>query len=133
MMRTALDREGRNFLDYVESVARDKGVPDEEEADNNSSSGRGRGHTHTGNDRRQWVEFGTLFEVEDQKRAVVAQAFYHVLSLATKNVIKVKQDGQGGFEPFGTIRLGVEMTAVSDVAVGMLEGLDNDDEDEDMI
>jgi meiotic recombination protein REC8 len=135
MMRTALDREGRNFLDYVESVARDKGVPDEEEASNNSSSGRGGGHAHAGNNARQWVEFGTLFEVEDQKRAVVAQAFYHVLSLATKNVIKIKQDGQGGFEPFGTIRLGVEMAAVGDVAVGMLEGLDDDDEhnNEDMI
>lgn len=128
MMRTALDREGRNFLDYVESVARDKGVPDEEAGNSNSSSSSRRAGS---NNRRQWVEFGALFEVEDQKRAVVAQAFYHVLSLATKNVIKVKQDGQGGFEPFGTIRLGVEMSVVGDVGVGMLEGVDGDEEEDD--
>ncbi|KAK3310883.1 uncharacterized protein B0T15DRAFT_564669 [Chaetomium strumarium] len=91
MMRHALDREGRNFLGYVESIAREKGYPD---IDDENSNGR------------WWVEFDKLFQPEDQKRAVVAQAFYHVLSLATKNVIKVEQNGQGGHEPFGTIHLG---------------------------
>ncbi|KAL2131619.1 hypothetical protein VTI74DRAFT_4803 [Chaetomium olivicolor] len=100
-MRAALDREGRNFLGYVESVARERGSASSRD-DNNSSSSSGS--------RYWWVEFAALFEVEDQKRAVVAQAFYHVLSLATKNVIRVKQDGQGGTEPFGAIRLGVEIT-----------------------
>jgi meiotic recombination protein REC8 len=65
------------------------------------------------------VEFTSLLQAEDQKRAVVAQAFYHVLSLVTKNVIKVQQDGQGGIEPFGVIRLGVEL---SSLAVGEDEG-----------
>ncbi|EAQ89680.1 hypothetical protein CHGG_06299 [Chaetomium globosum CBS 148.51] len=129
MMRTALDREGRNFLDYVESVARDKGVPDEEGVTSSSSS-RSRGAGNAGNNGRQWVEFETLFEVEDQKRAVVAQAFYHVLSLATKNVIKVKQDGQGGLHPFGTIRLGVELPVVGGGSAEVLEGIGGDDDDE---
>jgi meiotic recombination protein REC8 len=92
VMRHALDREGQNFLGYVESIAREKGYPD---GDENSNG-------------RWWVEFEELFQPEDQKRAVVAQAFHHVLLLATKNVIKVKQDGQGGHEPFGAIHLGVE-------------------------
>jgi meiotic recombination protein REC8 len=112
MMRTALDREGRNFLDYVESVARDKGVP-------SSSSDQ-----QDNKNRQQWVEFQALFEPEDQKRAVVAQAFYHVLSLATKNVLRVRQDGQGGNVAFGTIRLGVELSQQAD---------DDDDDDDDMM
>jgi meiotic recombination protein REC8 len=105
-MRTALDREGRNFLDFVESVARKEGHPI---SDNDTND----------NNNRHWVEFTSLLQAEDQKRAVVAQAFHHVLSLATKNVIKVKQDGQGGIEPFGVIRLGVEL---SSLAVGEDEG-----------
>lgn len=108
LMRAALDREGQNFLSYIESVARTKG----------SSS--------PSHDNRYWVKFNALFEPEDQKRAVVAQAFYHVLSLATKNVIKVKQDGQGGVEPFGTIRLGFEVP----VAEGEEEGEDEEMRDE---
>ncbi|KAK4235875.1 hypothetical protein C8A03DRAFT_17427 [Achaetomium macrosporum] len=109
VMRHALDREGKNFLDYVESVAKEKGYPDDDE----------------NNNRRWWVDFDQLFEPEDQKRAVVAQAFYHVLSLATKNVIKVKQDGQGGHEPFGAIRLGVEGLGDIGTAVGQdVEGME---------
>ncbi|KAL1840844.1 hypothetical protein VTJ49DRAFT_7687 [Mycothermus thermophilus] len=103
LMRAALDREGRNFLDYVQSVAEEKGYdhhPDPTYRTNQP------GNTTTTTMR--WVDFDTLFGAEDQKRAIVAQAFYHVLSLATKNVIRVAQDGQGTIQPFGTIRLGVE-------------------------
>ncbi|KAK4125335.1 hypothetical protein N657DRAFT_570851 [Parathielavia appendiculata] len=105
VMRAALDREGRNFLTYIESVTRTKGYyPSENE-----------------NDSKRWVEFESLFEAEDQKRAVVAQAFYHVLSLATKSVIRVTQDGQGSNEPFGTIRLGVEMLVEGEEGMADLE------------
>jgi meiotic recombination protein REC8 len=107
-MRTALDREGQNFLSYMESVARAKGHTSDQASDS-----------------KHWVEFESLFEVEDQKRAVVAQAFYHVLSLATKNVIKVKQDGQGGNQPFGVIRLVVGVPAEGE------QGAVDVDEDED--
>jgi meiotic recombination protein REC8, fungi type len=104
-MRAALDREGQNFLTYVESVAREKGHPHHphltEEGENNDN-----------NNNKHWVEFDSLFEMADQKRAVVAQAFYHVLSLATKNVLRVRQDGQGGNEPFGAIHLGVDVSMV---------------------
>ncbi|KAL2269030.1 hypothetical protein VTJ83DRAFT_3876 [Remersonia thermophila] len=106
LMQAALDREGRNFLSYVLSVAEEKGY-----------------HRHPGPARRanppdnettaaRWVDFDMLFGAEDQSRAIVAQAFYHVLSLATKNVIRVAQDGQGTAQPHGTIRIGVSGTLV---------------------
>ncbi|KAL2183168.1 hypothetical protein L209DRAFT_695854 [Thermothelomyces heterothallicus CBS 203.75] len=110
-MRAALDREGRNFLAYVEAAAREKGSPDDSDS------------------RKRWVPFEALFQAEDQTRAVVAQAFYHVLSLATKNVIEVRQDGQGGNVAFGPVRLGVEVPppdAVEDAEAmeGVVEGLE---------
>ncbi|KAK3901182.1 hypothetical protein C8A05DRAFT_35139 [Staphylotrichum tortipilum] len=109
LMRTALDREGQNFLSFLESVARNDNhnhTPDENDNDAN----------HT----RKWIDFSTLFEPQDQKRAVIVQAFYHVLSLATKAVIKVTQEGQGGTKAFGAIRLGVE---ISD-EVGFEDGME---------
>lgn len=95
-LRTALEREGRDFLGFIENVAQEKGHPAQEDEDNNGKA-------------RLWVDFEQLLEDRDRKRAVVAQVFHHVLSLATKNAIKVAQDGQGGNKPFGAIRLGVEV------------------------
>ncbi len=128
-MRSALDREGRNFLTYVESVARDKGHASPSPSpslvtspkNNNNNS-----HSHSKDvvpkeERRKWIEFDALFTEQDQKRAVVAQAFYHVLSLASKSVLKVRQEGQGGREAFGAIRLGVEVSS-------SLAGGDDNDE-----
>lgn len=88
-MRNALDREGRNFLGYVERVAVDRGDQDAVE------------------ENRRWVEFDSLFEEQDQTKPVVAQAFLHVLTLATKGQIKVKQEGIKEKVPYGTIRVGV--------------------------
>ncbi|KXX79251.1 Meiotic recombination protein rec8 [Madurella mycetomatis] len=112
VLRTALDREGHNFLSFIEDVAREKGYRPQEEEDGII---------------KQWVEFEQLFESADQKRAVVAQAFYHVLSLATKNIIKVTQDGQGGNEAFGVIRLGVDVSAAVRAEVDE-EGTEGGDE-----
>ncbi|KAK0665325.1 hypothetical protein QBC41DRAFT_379819 [Cercophora samala] len=92
-MINALDREGQNFARFIQQTARTKGYANEDDAE----------------DGRVWVSFEDLFEPEDRKRAVVVQAFHHVLCLATKNVVKVRQDGQGGFVPFGEIRVGVEV------------------------
>lgn len=88
-VRDALDREGRNFLGFVERVAADHGEDDENEED------------------RRWVSFDGLFEPRDRTNAVVAQAFLHVLTLATKGQIKVTQDGAKEQIPFGEIRVGV--------------------------
>lgn len=92
-MLDALDREGRNFHVFIQTKAKDMGYPHKNDVDQ----------------KRRWVDFDQLFEREDRTRAVVVQAFHHVLTLATKNIIKVQQEGQGGIEPFGTIRVGVEV------------------------
>ncbi|KAJ4416642.1 R8 protein [Gnomoniopsis sp. IMI 355080] len=88
-MREALDREGRNFLGFVEGVAIRRGEADERSA------------------RLRWVEFDGLFEEQDKTRAVAAQAFLHILTLATKGQVKVKQECMDENEPFGQIRVGV--------------------------
>ncbi|KAK3393200.1 putative sister chromatid cohesion protein [Podospora didyma] len=92
-LNKALDREGQNFLGFLKTSAREKGEEDE-----NDSS-------------RRWVAFDDLFEPTDKSRAVVAKAFYHILQLATKNFIKVEQEGMDGVVPFGEIRVGVNVMA----------------------
>ncbi|KAK4181422.1 hypothetical protein QBC36DRAFT_342143 [Triangularia setosa] len=92
-MIQALDREGQNFARFIQLTAKTRGYPNEDDD----------------SDDKVWVTFEDLFEAEDRKRAVVVQAFHHVLCLATKNVVKVKQDGQGGFVPFGKIRVGIDL------------------------
>lgn len=112
-MRKALDREGRNFLGFVERVATDRGQEDAED------------------ESLRWVGFDGLFEEQDKTKTVVAQAFLHVLTLATKNQIKVTQDGVEDKIPYGEIRVGVavhaeqaeegEQTSEAD-NMGVLEG-----------
>ncbi|KAK4232239.1 hypothetical protein QBC38DRAFT_324384, partial [Podospora fimiseda] len=92
-MLNALDREGHSFHAFIRDKAKEMGYPNENDVPGS---------------QRQWVDFDQLFSREDRTRRVVVQAFHHVLTLATKNMIKVKQEGQGGTEPFGTIRIGVE-------------------------
>ncbi|KAK0737560.1 Rec8 like protein-domain-containing protein [Apiosordaria backusii] len=112
-MIQALDREGQNFMGFIQQTAKKRGYryPNNEDDDTEQ------------HDEKVWVSFEDLFEAEeDRKRAVVAQAFHHVLCLATKNVVKVRQDGQGGFVPFGTIRVGVDLPLFKD------DGGDDDDD-----
>lgn len=101
----ALGREGSNFLAFVEGQAR--------------TIGEWRPA-----DGRYWVVLEELFDEADRTRAVVVQAFYHVLALATRDKIKVEQDGQGGKVPFGRIRIGVV------VVVGGVEGEDDGGDEE---
>ncbi|RDA92683.1 hypothetical protein CP533_3722 [Ophiocordyceps camponoti-saundersi (nom. inval.)] len=63
-------------------------------------------------DGRRWLDFDDLAAPGTQSRAVAAQAFLHVLSLATKGVVAVKQDGADRNEPFGAIRVGFPPLAV---------------------
>ncbi|KAK0717161.1 Rec8 like protein-domain-containing protein [Lasiosphaeria miniovina] len=100
-----LDHEGLNFVGFVQAVALDKGDADDNDTDEDDNTG--------GTDRRKWVGFEELFEPADQKRAVVAQAFYQVLSLATKNIIKVRQEGEINV-PFGPIHVGVTMPPIDE-------------------
>ncbi|KAM5346764.1 hypothetical protein ACJ41O_009769 [Fusarium nematophilum] len=62
---------------------------------------------------RRWVDFDTLMdEVEDSgdKKKFIAEAFMHVLTLASKNAIAVEQDGIAENKPFGTIRVGLTIS-----------------------
>lgn len=110
-MREALDREGRNFLGFVEGVAVQRGEADE------------------GSTNLQWVEFDGLFEKRDRTKSVVAQAFLHVLTLATKGQVKVKQQGLDKNEPFGEIRVGVTI-APEEEYLSAQEELSGEDVDE---
>lgn len=107
-MREALDREGRNFLGFVEGVALQRGDKDEQR------------------ENLRWVEFNALFEDQDKTKTVVAQAFLHVLTLATKGQIKVKQEGLDKLEPFGEIRIGA-MAAVQEEYISAEEELSKED------
>ncbi|KAF4979373.1 hypothetical protein FZEAL_4414 [Fusarium zealandicum] len=66
---------------------------------------------------RRWINFDTLTnELEDpaSQRQFVAEAFMHVLTLATKNVLAVEQDGIKEKRPYGTIRLGLTLPRQDD-------------------
>ncbi|PNP49818.1 hypothetical protein THARTR1_09586 [Trichoderma harzianum] len=85
-----LDVTSQNFLGYVmEQAAKTGVIPDRDPKG------------------RRWIEFGELAETGTHSKAVAAQAFLHVLSLATKKIISVHQEGAAAMEPFGTIRIGI--------------------------
>lgn len=85
-----LDAASQAFLGYATATAAEKGIllgPDGE--------------------ARLWVSFEELASPGTHDKAVAAQAFLHVLSLATKCAVVVHQDGIDDNEPFGAIRVGV--------------------------
>ena len=91
-MRAALDRDGANFLSYLENLARIKGI---------RRSGDERGLV--------WIKFDDVVQAPDNTKAVAASAFLHVLTLKTKGVIKVEQEGRERMVPFGQISIGVHL------------------------
>ncbi|KAI4593646.1 hypothetical protein KJ359_009130 [Pestalotiopsis sp. 9143b] len=92
-LREALDREGNNFLGFVENMMPEHGE---------------RRHDEDFERRRKWIDFDDVFVPRETPRATAAQAFYHVLTLVTKGQMLVEQDGEGK-EPFGGIHMGLEM------------------------
>ncbi|KAL7823393.1 hypothetical protein V8C26DRAFT_386385 [Trichoderma gracile] len=86
-----LDVTSQNFLGYVTEQAEKTGVTHSRDPGN-----------------RRWIEFEELANPSTHTKAIAAQAFLHVLSLATKNVISVRQDGAAAMQPFGTLRIGVK-------------------------
>ncbi|KAK2038211.1 hypothetical protein LZ31DRAFT_579666 [Colletotrichum somersetense] len=93
-MRSTLDTASENFLQWAEEKVKKTGQVNERDDKEN----------------RRWVEFENLIEPAKQNHVVAAQAFHHVLSLATKNVISVEQQ-VNNMQPFGPIRIGLDMTA----------------------
>lgn len=63
----------------------------------------------TAPDGRRWIDFVQLANPATHDKTVAAQAFLHVLSLATKNTIKVEQEGRDVGVAFGTIHIALDM------------------------
>lgn len=90
LMREALDRDS-TFLRHIKTIAKDKGP--ERERDENG---------------RSWVDFPDLLDGPDTNRHVAVQSFYHILVLATKDSIKVRQECEN-MQPYGPIQVGVSL------------------------
>lgn len=85
-----LDLASQEFLGYATAQAQEKG----------DTRDRDRAKLH-------WIDFEELANPVIHTKGVAAEAFLHVLSLATKNAIAVEQDGIKDQVPFGTIRIGL--------------------------
>ena len=65
------------------------------------------GLTRGSNENKRWISFDQLADPGVHGKGVAAQAFLHVLSLATKNRIIVDQEGSSNFVPYGAIHIGI--------------------------
>ncbi|KAG5990178.1 hypothetical protein E4U54_004160 [Claviceps lovelessii] len=84
-----LDMSSHDFLDYVTEQIQHHGVS-----------------RLNPQDGKSWIRFEQLASPAIHSKMVAAQAFLHILSLASKNVIAVEQDGLQNKEPFGTLHIG---------------------------
>ncbi|KAL9100473.1 MAG: hypothetical protein Q9163_004163 [Psora crenata] len=89
-VRATLDREANNFLEFVKTEI--AAMPVEDEEDDLSAQVQ--------RVARPSVVFEDLLPPERHSAIVAAQALHHVLALATKRLIEVRQA-----EPFGRIQL----------------------------
>lgn len=83
-----VDIAGQRFLGYALAQANEVAAETDEQ-----------GH--------RWVDFEALASPEVHSKVIAAQAFLHVLTLATRNDIRVRQEVVG-LEPFGRIEVGVD-------------------------
>lgn len=95
--REFLDREGANFLAYMEQTIAESGE---------------RRHDEDFEKQRKWVAFDDAFVPARTERATAAQAFYHVLGLVTKGRMVVEQRSTVQ-DPFGEIHVGVKIDSGS--------------------
>lgn len=93
-LRTALDIEGRNFLSFIESAVQEHG---ERREDDDVQK------------QRRWIAFDDLFLPRETDKTTAAQAFYHALSLATKDQMFLQQDGAAD-TLYGGIWLGLKVS-----------------------
>ncbi|PTB50242.1 hypothetical protein M431DRAFT_125136 [Trichoderma harzianum CBS 226.95] len=102
-----LDVNSQNFLEYVTEQAAKTGVIHDRDPKG-----------------RRWIKFEELAETGTHSKAVAAQAFLHVLSLATKKIISVQQEGAAAMEPFGTIRIGINASISAEMQDAEMESED---------
>ena len=97
-IKDALDRESGNFFEYVRNTISEK-TGDELLGDDVDELVEGP---------KKFVTFEELFNPKQNSAMVAAQAFYHVLSLATKHRVWVEQDvDEKEMDPWGEIRIGI--------------------------
>ena len=85
-----LNQEARNFLEFVKTEI--SAIPAPTNEDEDELSGDGQSRTS--------VQFEQLLPPAQHTRVVASQALHHILALATKSLINVKQ-----MEAFGPIDL----------------------------
>lgn len=107
-IRDALATESLNFLDYVRNTIEEQALAERDEDDLLLGEGL------PGEERRE-VGFEVLFPPESNTAMVAAQAFHHVLTLATRDLLWVRQEEVGEVE-FGEIWMGVKTPAAVPVA-----------------
>lgn len=90
---TNLDTSSQQFLNYAMDLA--------------EKSPKG-----TNKHGRRWIEFEQLANPGIHDKQVAAQAFLHVLSLATMNAVSVHQDDAESLKPFGAIHIGIRASVV---------------------
>ncbi|KAH7336203.1 hypothetical protein BKA65DRAFT_402806 [Rhexocercosporidium sp. MPI-PUGE-AT-0058] len=94
-MKDVMDRESNNFFEYVKNTIEEMSSDELGEDDDDGT-------------QQKTVTFEELFVPENNSCIVAAQAFYHILSLATKRKVWVEQDvDEDLLIPFGEIRIGV--------------------------
>ena len=99
-IRDALDRESGNFFEYMRNTISEK-TGDELGDDEEEELG-------ADGQKSKFVTFEELFDPKQNSGMVAAQAFYHILSLATKKRVWVEQDfDEEEMVPFGEIKIGV--------------------------
>jgi meiotic recombination protein REC8 len=96
-VKQALDRESNNFFEYVKNTINEK------LGDELGVEGDVLGTQEVG---EKSVTFEELFVPENNSCIVAAQAFYHVLCLATRSCVWVQQTVED-MEPYGEIRIGL--------------------------
>ncbi|RDW80176.1 hypothetical protein BP6252_04814 [Coleophoma cylindrospora] len=98
-MRSALDNESNNFFEYVRNSILEKSdhLAVDEDEDELQATG----------EEAYYVSFEELFHPTQNSRVVAAQAFYHVLNLATRRRVWVQQLETAEGELEGEIRIGV--------------------------
>lgn len=117
--RRALDRESGKFLEFLKNTIEERngderlgGHSDHDELYESDGflAVKRRATTELENQRLH-VTFESLFEPSQTPAGVAAQAFFHVLNLATKRRCWVEQDissdSAGVVMPFGSIKIGI--------------------------
>ncbi|KAJ3496606.1 hypothetical protein NLG97_g2528 [Lecanicillium saksenae] len=77
------------------------------------ASKRAVAHGHAAEDTagRRWIDFEHIANPLKHDSSIAAQAFLHILSLATRGVVSVRQDNnEHGTEPFGAIHVGIDLS-----------------------